>query len=80
MVKKVLLKYTVILLVNLLAFLAVWYILDKIFETDWKFIAFFLILSVISLVILTQNLVKKNLAKLENIKEKVKEDIKNNKK
>jgi len=70
MVKKVLIKYTMILVGNLLAFLLIWYILDKIFETEWKFIALFLILSIISLVILTQNLVKKNLNKLNNIKPK----------
>ena len=68
MVKKVLIKYTAILLVNLLAFLTIWYILDKIFETDGQFIAFCLILSIVSLVILTQSLVKKNLNKLNNIK------------
>jgi len=68
MLKKVLIKYTMILVGNLLAFLSVWYILDKIFETGWKFIALFLILSIISLVILTQNLVRKNLNKLNNIK------------
>ena len=68
MVKKVLLKYTFILVINLFAFLIIWYILDKIFETNWIFVVVFLILSIISLVIMTQNLVKKNLYKLENIK------------
>ena len=68
MVKKVLLKYTFILVINLLAFLIIWYILDRIFETNWVFIVVFLILSVISLVMMTQSLVKKNLSKLENIK------------
>ena len=72
MVKKVLLKYTFILVVNLLAFLIIWYILDEIFETNWIFIIIFLILSVISLVIMTQSLVKKNLYKLENIKNNIK--------
>lgn len=72
MVKKILLKYSIILVINLLAFLSIWYILDKIFETNWKFIALFLILSIVSLIILTQNLVKKNLNKLENIKEIIK--------
>jgi membrane protein YdbS with pleckstrin-like domain len=76
MVKKVLLKYSVILVINLLAFLSVWYILDKTFETNWKFIALFLVLSIVSLVILTQNLVRNNLNKLENIKEAVKNNIK----
>jgi len=68
MVNKILIKYTTVLLVNLLAFLSIWYILDKIFETWWKFIILFLILSIVSLVILTQNLVRKNLSKLNNIK------------
>jgi F0F1-type ATP synthase assembly protein I len=68
MVKKVLFKYTFILIVNLLAFLIVWYFLDKIFETNRVFITIFLILSVVSLVIMTQKLVKENLSKLENIK------------
>jgi len=76
MVKKILLKYSIILVINLLAFLSIWYILDKIFETNWKFIALFLVLSIVSLVILTQNLVRKNLNKLENIKEIIKDNNK----
>jgi membrane protein YdbS with pleckstrin-like domain len=65
-------KYTLILIINLIIFLSIWYMLDKIFKTDWTFIIIFLILSVISLVIMTQNLVRNNLSKLENIKENIK--------
>lgn len=68
MIKKILIKYTVILLLNLLVFLWVWFILDYFLETDWKVIIFSLILSVFSLVIITQNMVMKNLKKLNNIK------------
>lgn len=68
MIKKILFKYTLILVINLLAFLSVWYILDLIFETNWKFIVLFLILSIFSLVILTQLLVRKNLSRLNDIK------------
>jgi F0F1-type ATP synthase assembly protein I len=65
--KKILIKYSFILIVNLLVFLAIWYYLDKIFNTSPKIIIFSLILSVVSLVILTQKLVLKNLNKLNNI-------------
>ncbi len=70
MIKKILLKYTVILIVNLFAFLAVWYILDEIFETGWDFIILFLILSVLNLVIISHIVIKKDLKKLNNIKYK----------
>ena len=76
MVKKVLIKYTLILIINLIIFLSIWYILDKIFETNWIFITTFLVLSIISLVIMTQSLVRKNLSKLENIKEVIKDNNK----
>jgi len=68
MIKKILLKYTVILIVNLFAFLTVWYILDKIFETGWGFIVLFLILSVLNLVVISHIVIKKDLKKLNNIK------------
>ena len=68
MLKKILIKYTFILIVNLLIFLTIWYFLDKLFNTNWIFIIIFLILSIISLVIMIQILVKKNLSNLENIK------------
>ncbi len=68
MLKKFLLKYTIILIVNLSIFLMVWYFLDKTFNTDWSFIVLFLILSIVSLVIITQMLIKKNLSKLGDIK------------
>ena len=66
--KKILLKYTLIILVNLFAFLSVWYILDAIFETSWKIVIVFLILSVFSLVMISQYFMKINLEKLNNIK------------
>jgi len=68
MIKKILLKYSLILFINLAVFLAIWYAFDYYFETNWKLIILFLILSIISLVILTQNLITKNLKKLNNIK------------
>ncbi len=69
MLKKILIKYTIILVLNLFAFLALWYILDLIFESWWIFIILSLILSIFTLVIFTQILVKKNLKKLEKINE-----------
>lgn len=72
MIKKILIKYTLILFVNLFAFLSVWYILDLVFETGWKFIILSLILSIVSLVILTQVLVRENLSKLSNIQNNTK--------
>lgn len=66
--KKFFIKYSLIILINLFAFLLVWYILDAIFYTNWKIIIVFLILSVFSLVIISQYFIKKNLEKLNNIK------------
>jgi positive regulator of sigma E activity len=66
--RKILFKYTLIILINLFAFLAVWYILDAIFETNWKIVVVFLILSIFSLVIISQYFMKINLEKLSNIK------------
>ena len=68
MIKKVLLKYSLILFVNLAIFLSIWYALDYYFKTNWKIIIWSLILSIVSLVILTQNLITKNLKQLNNIK------------
>jgi len=72
MVKKILLKYTIILVLNLSFFLIIWYFLDKYFETNGIILASSLILSIVVLVIMTQSLVRKNLSKLENIKENIK--------
>jgi len=57
-------KFTLIMVVNLLAFLSVWYILDLIFESGTKMTIVFLILSVFSLVGISsmyfKNALKKN--------------------
>jgi len=76
MIKKVLYKYTIILILNLAFFLVIWYFLDKYFKTNWIIFISALILSIVSLVIMTQNLVRKNLSKLENIKEVIKNNNK----
>ena len=65
--RKILIRYTLILIINLFVFLTIGYYLDRYFNTDWKLIILFLILSIVSLVILTQMLIRKNLNKLNKI-------------
>jgi len=68
--KKILIKYTIIIFVNLFAFLWVWYILNAFFNSDGKILIMSLVLSVISLVIISYFFMKWNLNKLNNITEK----------
>ena len=65
--REILFRYTLILIINLFVFLIAGYYLDMYFHTDWKLIILFLILSIVSLVILTQILIRKNLNKLNKI-------------
>jgi membrane protease YdiL (CAAX protease family) len=63
-------KYTLIILVNLFAFLSVWHILDEIFNTKGKYTIIFLVLSIASLALISHFFIKKNLQILNNIKSK----------
>jgi len=67
---KFFLKYTVIILVNLFAFLSIWHILDGIFNTKAKYTIIFLVLSIVSLALISHFFIKKNLKILNNIKTK----------
>ena len=67
------LKFGLIILVNLFAFLIVWTILDAIFETSWLFLMVSLVLSVLSLVVIGSIYMKKTLKEFDKI-------TKNNKK
>ena len=64
---KIIGKFTLIMIVNLLAFLSVWYILDLIFESGTKMTIVFLILSVFSLVWISSMYFKSALRKMEEI-------------
>jgi F0F1-type ATP synthase assembly protein I len=65
---KILLKYTLFLIINLIIFLAIWYWIDTYFDTRPKFIIVFLVLSIINLIIFSQSLIRKNLIELNKIK------------
>jgi len=63
-------KYTLIILVNLFAFLSIWHILDGIFNTKGKYTIIFLVLSIASLALISHFFIKKSLWILNNIKSK----------
>ncbi len=67
---KFILKYTIIIFVNLFAFLTLWHILDGIFDTGKLCTVIFLILSIVSLVLISHFFIKKTLITLNNIKAK----------
>lgn len=77
---KIIGKFTLIMIVNLLAFLSVWYILDLIFESGTKLTIIFLILSVFSLVWISSMYFKSAVNKMEEISPKVEEEENNNQK
>ncbi len=65
---KFFIKYTIIILVNLFAFLSVWLILDGIFNSKPKFTIIFLVLSIASLAIISHFFIKKTLKILNDLK------------
>ena len=67
---KFFIKYTIIILVNLFAFLSVWLILDEIFNSKPKMTIIFLVLSVASLAIISHFFIKKTLKTLNDLKNK----------
>jgi membrane protein implicated in regulation of membrane protease activity len=58
---KIIRNFSLIMLINLLAFLSVWHILDLILETNPRYKIIFLVLSTISLVFLSKKFFKKAL-------------------
>lgn len=67
---KILGKYTLIIALNLFAFLSVWYILDEIFESWTLFKIIFLILSILSLVLISIFFFKSSLKNINDISPK----------
>ena len=63
--KKIIGKFSLIMLVNLLAFLSVWHILDLKLETNARYKIIFLVLSVVSLIFLSKSFFKKTLKNIE---------------
>ena len=72
---KFIVKFGVIILINLFAFLIVWTILDALFETEGLFLMISLVLSVLSLIVIGSIYVKKTLKEFD----KIWEEEKNNK-
>ncbi len=65
--KKFILKYSLIIILNLLFFLIIWYFLDKYFKTNWKILIWALVFSIIPLIFFTNSLLKKSLNELSKI-------------
>ena len=63
--KRIIGKFSLIMLINLLAFLSIWHILDLILETNARYKIIFLILSVVSLIFLSKKFFKKTLKNIE---------------
>jgi len=73
---KIIKKFTIIMLANLIIFLAIWHIIDMLSNNNAKFKIIFLVLSIISLFFLSKSFLKKDLDKMAQELEK---DINNNK-
>lgn len=58
---KTLLKYTLIILVNLFAFLGVWHILDGVFSRNGLFKLIFVFISVLPLIYLAHKVINKQI-------------------
>jgi beta-lactamase regulating signal transducer with metallopeptidase domain len=65
--KKFFLKYSFIIVVNLLFFLVIWYFLDKYFNTNWKILLWLLVFSIIPLLFISNKMIKKTIKELEEI-------------
>ena len=61
------LKFGWIILINLFAFLGLWFILDALFETEGLFVIVCLVLSVLSLIVIWGIFMKKTLNEFKNI-------------
>jgi len=76
---KIIRKFSFIMLINMLAFLSIWHILDLNLNTGARYKIIFLVLSVFSLIIISKKYFKKVLKDFEEIKS-IDENNKNNKK
>jgi len=76
---KIIRKFSFIMLINMLAFLSIWHILDLNLGTNARYKIIFLVLSVFSLIIISKKYFKKALKDFEEIKS-IDENNKNNKK
>jgi len=76
---KIIRNFSLIMLINLLAFLSIWYILDLNLGTNSRYKIIFLILSVISLIIISKKYFKKALKDMEEISPIIDKDNKKNK-
>ena len=76
---KIIRNFSLIMLINLLAFLSIWHILDLNLGTNSRYKIIFLILSVISLIIISKKYFKKALKDMEEISPIIDKDNKKNK-
>ena len=74
---KIMIQFSLIILINLLAFLSIWHILDLNLGTSARYKIIFLVLSVASLIFLSKKFFKKAMKDMEKISPK--ENNKNNK-
>jgi len=65
---KIIRKFSFIMLINMLAFLSIWHILDLNLGTNARYKIIFLVLSVFSLIIISKKYFKKALKDFEEIK------------
>ena len=64
---KIIRKFSFIMLINMLAFLSIWHILDLNLGTNARYKIIFLVLSIISLIFLSKKFFKKALKDIEEI-------------
>ena len=74
---KIIIQFSLIMLINLLAFLSIWHILDLNLGTSARYKIIFLVLSVASLIFLSKKFFNKTMKDMEKISPK--ENNKNNK-
>ncbi len=65
--QKFFIKYTLLIFVNLLAFLLVWHILDVLFWGGAKFKITFLLISIVPLLVVWGKMIQKSIKNLEEI-------------
>ena len=65
--KNIIWKFSFILLINMLAFLSIWHILDVILDTKVKYKIIFLVLSIISLIFLSKKIFNKTIKEMREI-------------
>ncbi len=76
MLGKRMFNITLIIVINLFAFLSLWHILDAIFKTKWTMKLVFVAISIVPLTIIMYFYLKKILTDLNNIKNENRENDK----